>query len=49
MKWWMRKKRSREEEEIFQIDFEKAYDHVDWVFWTMCLKGKILALNGGLG
>ena len=34
---------------VFKIDFEKAYDHVDWVFWTMCLKEKVLAQNGDPG
>ena len=42
------KKRSGEEGVVFKIDFEKAYDHVDWGFWTMCLKGKVLVLNGDL-
>ena len=26
------KRRSREEGVVFKIDFEKAYDHVDWDF-----------------
>ena len=34
------KKRSREEGVIFKIDFEKAYDHVNWDFLDHVLEKK---------
>ncbi|RVW38699.1 hypothetical protein CK203_077511 [Vitis vinifera] len=34
------KKRSREEGVVFKIDFEKAYDHVDWGFLDHVLERK---------
>ena len=30
------KRRSREEGLVFKIDFEKAYDHIDWDFFGPC-------------
>ena len=36
----MRKKRSGEEGVVFKIDFEKAYDHVDWGFLDHVLQRK---------
>ena len=43
------KKRSGEEGVVFKIDFEKAYNHVDWGFLDHVLKGKVLTQNGDLG
>ena len=34
------KRRSREEGLVFKIDFEKAYDHIDWDFLDHVLKRK---------
>ena len=34
------KRRSREEGLVFKIDFEKAYDHVDWDFLDHVLERK---------
>ena len=34
------KRRSEEEEVVFKIDFEKAYDHVDWDFLDNVLERK---------
>ena len=32
---------------VFKIDFEKAYDYVDWVFWICCGKGRDLVKYRG--
>ena len=37
------KKRSGEEGVVFKIDFEKAYDHVDWGFLNHVLQRKGLS------
>ena len=34
------KRRSEEEGIVFKIDFEKAYDHVDWDFLEHVLESK---------
>ena len=34
---------------IFKVDFEKAYDHVNWDFLNLVLEKKDLGLNGELG
>ena len=41
------KRRSREEGVVFKIDFEKAYDLVDWDFLDHVLEGKGLSLRWG--
>ena len=43
------KRRSGEERIVFKIDFEKAYNHVDWGFLEHVLERKGLAQNGDLG
>ncbi|RVW24881.1 putative mitochondrial protein [Vitis vinifera] len=39
------KRRSREEGVVFKIDFEKAYDHVDWEFLDHVLERKGFSLR----
>lgn len=39
------KKRSREEGVVFKIDFEKAYDYVDWDFLDHVLERKGFSLR----
>ena len=39
------KRRSREEGVVFKIDFEKAYDHVDWDFLDHVLERKGFSLR----
>ena len=41
------KRRSREEGVVFKIDFEKAYDLVDWDFLEHVLERKGLSLRWG--
>ena len=41
------KRRSREEGVVFKIDFEKAYDLVDWDFLDHVLERKGLSLRWG--
>ena len=43
------KRRLEEEGFVFKIDFEKAYDHVNWDFWITCWRRRGLVLNGGIG
>ena len=38
-----------EEGIVFKINFEKAYDHVDWGFLEYVLERKGFSPNGGLG
>ena len=35
------KGRSREKGVVFKIDFEKAYDHVDWDFFFLISKKEV--------
>ena len=42
------KRRSGEEGVVFKIDFEKAYDHMNWGFLDHVF-GRGLARNGDLG
>ncbi|GLU09351.1 hypothetical protein SLE2022_262170 [Rubroshorea leprosula] len=42
-------KRRRRKGLIFKVDFEKAYDAVDWVFLDFMLKKLGLTLNGEVG
>lgn len=34
---------------VFEIDFEKAFDHVDWYFLNFVLKEKGLKVDGECG
>lgn len=34
---------------ICELNLEKAYDHVNWIFWIMSWIGWVLELNGEVG
>jgi hypothetical protein len=42
-------KKQKKECLIFKVDFENAYDFVDWVFWSICSRnlGFVLCGSGG--